>query len=487
MKLDHIITKLFLTSLGLTLTLNSSFGSSITTCAEDYSTPNRNTEREDLMQELALTEGQKVSQAQADVLNYQRLYAALGEDFLSFTTNYFLTTDTVDIEEKWNNIFSPSIPYNDATKRNIIHKISEFLSAKQRKSAEINELKANLFDLGVQTRNVPLTRIEESTKIYFESRFSGSSVNSSMKKKSGDQLGCVAEVTLSNNQVLTYFVKTHSEGLKSGHSSAAKLVNPAELLVYKILETLGIGCESHFFGRDGKNLYIATLDANVEGSFMEYEHFKQSQDTDVQSLLWGSLTQLPMSAQFSEDQHQQAESLVASNGTAKNFVFEVTKLDLIARILGLEDFQTNPKNYGFTLVRNQGMKAKAVDFRVPNKSVEEFEKDEKSFQAFLNGNGEFDYSSTGAVMYYSLNKRKESLRVEEAFRVINSTLSNFIEAVDKSYESVYQVLLNIPMESEDKIRNELNLKKYSDIIKKNFLVFKNLLTQYRSNTEEIRF
>jgi len=49
MKLDHIITKLFLNSLGLTLTLNSSFGSSITTYAEDYATPNRNTEREDRM------------------------------------------------------------------------------------------------------------------------------------------------------------------------------------------------------------------------------------------------------------------------------------------------------------------------------------------------------------------------------------------------------------------------------------------------------
>lgn len=480
MKLDHIITKLFLTSLGLTLTLNSSFGSSITTCAEDYATPNRNTEREDLMQELALTEGQKVSQAQADVLNYQRLCVALGEDFLSFTTNYFLTADTADIEEKWNNIFSPSVPYNDSTKRNILVRLSTLAFKATKSSTELLQLQADLFKLQQQTKEVPLTRIEESTKRYFESIFQRSTVTTSWKRK-GDQLGCVADITLSNSQVLTYFVKTHSEGLKSGHSSAAKLVNPAELLVYKTLETLGIGCESHFFGRDGKNLYIATLDANVEGSFMEYEHFKQSQDTDVQSLLWGSLTQLPMSAQFSEDQHQQAESLVASNGTAKNFVFEVTKLDLIARILGLEDFQTNPSNYGFTLVRNQGMKAKAVDFRVPNKSVEEFEKDEKSFQAFLNGNGEFDYSSTGAVMYYSLNKRKESLRVEEAFRVINSTLSNFIEAVDKSYESVYQVLLNIPMESEDKIRNELNLKKYSDIIKKNFLVFKNLLTQYRAN------
>lgn len=63
--------------------------------------------------------------------------------------------------------------------------------------------------------------------------------------------------------IYKYYVKTHSKGLKSGHSSAAQRLIPQELMVYKVLEDLAKGCESHFFGRGGRHLYIATLDANA--------------------------------------------------------------------------------------------------------------------------------------------------------------------------------------------------------------------------------
>ncbi len=197
----------------------------------------------------------------------------------------------------------------------------------RRESDELFGLKARLFDLDIQTKKVPLTRIEESTREYFESVFRASKITTSWKR-GGDQLGCVAEVTLESGQVLTYFVKTHSGGLRSGHSSAAKLVNPSELLVYKVLEGLGIGPQSHFFGRDGQNLYIATLDAGTqitpEGEviqlpFKEYEHFKDNRDPNVQEQVWGALSQLPTSVDFSDAEHQQAEAIVnAEDGMASS-------------------------------------------------------------------------------------------------------------------------------------------------------------------------
>jgi len=49
------------------------------------------------------------------------------------------------------------------------------------------------------------------------------------------------------------------------------MVNPIELMIYKILENLGIGCESHFFGRELKNFYIATKDAGHNGPYFSYE------------------------------------------------------------------------------------------------------------------------------------------------------------------------------------------------------------------------
>lgn len=113
-----------------------------------------------------------------------------------------------------------------------------------------------------------------------------------------------------------YYIKTHSEGLRSGHSSGAKLVNTVKLLVYKVLEGLGVDCESHFFERDGQNLYIAILDANIEGALKEYTHFN-SKDLAVQELLCGALIQLPTDVHLSDTQHQQAEALVASDTVAQ--------------------------------------------------------------------------------------------------------------------------------------------------------------------------
>ncbi len=42
-------------------------------------------------------------------------------------------------------------------------------------------------------------------------------------------------------------------------------------MVYKILEKIDIGCESHFFCRDIKNFYIATKDAGSDDLYFNYE------------------------------------------------------------------------------------------------------------------------------------------------------------------------------------------------------------------------
>ncbi len=413
----------------------------------------------------------------------------LGEDFLRFSKNYFSTTNEAAIEALWNTTFNPDIPYNEAKKRNTIRKIVEVVRKSSLNSDAIQMLKGSLFDLEQQTKEVPLTRIEESTRGYFESLFKGCNVTTSWKR-GGDQLGCVAEVTLSGGQVLTYFVKTHSGGLKSGRSSAAKLVNPSELLVYKILEGLDVGPQSHFFGRDGQNLYIATLGAgtylNRDGSitqnqFKEYEYFKEARDPNVQAQLWGDLSNLPTEVEFSESQHEIAEALVnAEDGIARNFVHEVAKLDLLARILRLTDFQTNPGNYGFVQRVDGRMQAKAIDFRLHSTDPNEVRFGEHFFKGFLNGNGYFDYSSTGKAMYYSLRKRQTHLRVHEAKIIMAEELQQFENIVDVAYNKVLETLLNqVTMSTDDQNSRKKELEEYSEIIKSNFLIFKEQLQEYR--------
>lgn len=486
MKLNQMIRKIFLNSSSFVLLINSNFGSDIPTEKEDYATPKRNTER---MQTLVLTEGQKVAQKQSEVLSYQRLKSVLGEDFLRFSTNYFSATNEAAIEALWNTTFNPDIPYNEAKKRNTIRKIVEVVRKSSLNSDAIQMLKGSLFDLEQQTKEVPLTRIEESTRGYFESLFKGCNVTTSWKR-GGDQLGCVAEVTLSGGQVLTYFVKTHSGGLKSGHSSAAKLVNPSELLVYKILEGLDVGPQSHFFGRDGQNLYIATLGAgtylNRDGSitqnqFKEYEYFKEARDPNVQAQLWGDLSNLPTEVEFSESQHEIAEALVnAEDGIARNFVHEVAKLDLLARILRLTDFQTNPGNYGFVQRVDGRMQAKAIDFRLHSTDPNEVRFGEHFFKGFLNGNGYFDYSSTGKAMYYSLRKRQTHLRVHEAKIIMAEEFQQFENIVDVAFNTVLETLSNqVAMSTDDQNSRKKELEQYAEIIKSNFLIFKGHLQEYR--------
>lgn len=47
-------------------------------------------------------------------------------------------------------------------------------------------------------------------------------------------------------------------------------------MIYKILEKIGIGCESHFFCRDIRNFYIATKDAGSDYPYFSYGLIKDN-------------------------------------------------------------------------------------------------------------------------------------------------------------------------------------------------------------------
>jgi hypothetical protein len=65
---------------------------------------------------------------------------------------------------------------------------------------------------------------------------------------------------MKDGEVVTYYAKTHRGGFKADLSGTTYPVDLKELLVYRILELLGIGPETHFFYNDVKEFYIATKD-----------------------------------------------------------------------------------------------------------------------------------------------------------------------------------------------------------------------------------
>jgi hypothetical protein len=64
--------------------------------------------------------------------------------------------------------------------------------------------------------------------------------------------------------VITYYAKTHRGGFKADLSGTTYPVDLKELLVYKILELLQIGPETHFFYIDVKEFYIVTKDVGYD-------------------------------------------------------------------------------------------------------------------------------------------------------------------------------------------------------------------------------
>ena len=65
-------------------------------------------------------------------------------------------------------------------------------------------------------------------------------------KRNGDQLEEFIDLILKNGKKIRYFIKTHRHGTTKT-SSSTKDVDLKEVFIYKVLELLGIGEETHFF------------------------------------------------------------------------------------------------------------------------------------------------------------------------------------------------------------------------------------------------
>jgi hypothetical protein len=138
-----------------------------------------------------------------------------------------------------------------------------------------------------QMEAVHLNRLDDNSIVYFSSLFPNSTVETDIKK-CGVQLGEIVSVTLQTGEKLKYYVKTHSEGRLSSKSSVAKLVAPEELMVYRILQYAGVGCESHFCQRSPVDVYIATFDATHNATFRFFKDLI-TEETKYGESLWGML------------------------------------------------------------------------------------------------------------------------------------------------------------------------------------------------------
>ena len=378
--------------------------------------------------ENALTPGELLSQLQVRVLQKERFVSVLGED----------TVDSFCID--WERIGNPDAAFDDSQRVVATHSLSAALNARllfePPENSEFRNLLVDLLRVREFRKDVHRKRLESAAIDFFQRSFPESTLNIG-KKQAGVQMGLKASVTLMTGETKKYHVKTHSLGLLAERSSSAQSADPHELMVYKILEQLGFGCETFFLQRSLQDVYIATLDGGHGGSFQTFDTAVGVGGTDKDLIygrtLWGVL----------QDNHEDAsrndavtvEAAIESDPVARNFMEQVTAIDLISRILRVHDLLNNTQNFGFFVSAGKPPALKIIDFRISDDTHMDYEQ----FRGFLAGNGKYCYISSHRTLRYGLHDRPVSNRVHAALHCLSQgSLSKFHQCIDQAHKDVFK-------------------------------------------------
>jgi hypothetical protein len=353
--------------------------------------------------------GSDLSHFQAAFLRRQNFVAVLG-------------TETVDSWQlDWVLLENPDIPFSNPIKQSSMKTLNTKL---QKISIELptghpfDSLFLAFCKLQARISTIHDDRLEFLAKNFFTNHFSGCSVRFALKV-GGVQQGTQAHVTLSNEKVRKYYIKSHSGGRLASNSSAPKCVDPRELFIYKVLEYLGVGCEAFFFHRSFEEIFIATLDAgHAEGSrFSLFQHAidsrAESGDSSHGHTVWGPLYTLLID---NPNEFQAVESAIECDDAAKQFLLQMTSLDIISRIFRLHDLLNNVGNFGFCTSLTQQRCLKILDFRVLDDINLRINRD--NVEGFFVGNGFYNYAASHATMRYALRDRPLEARVDTAVRLL---------------------------------------------------------------------
>ena len=356
-----------------------------------------------------------------------------------------LVADSVGIVNSWTVNWAVlgdlEIPLADPRKTSSMSYLLSYLQKISIKSTskDFFTLYSEFLVLKDSIRIVHLRRLEAAIEDFFLSHFLGCQVQLS-PKVGGIHMGSRAQLTLQSGECRTYHVKTHAGGRLFSNSSAAKVVDPGELLVYKALEFMGIGCEALFFKRNYKDFYIATLDAGP--SFDLFQRAIGSACSDADEVygrhLWGSLDSIHSNPTLNS--WDDVEATAQSDRVARAFLLNLASLDLISRIFRLHDLLNNPENFGFlkTDFPDQFV-LKIIDFRVAG--GDDLAVGDQHFEGFLAGNGLFNYTSSHKSIRFALHGRSKRERVHESLRALQQgALSKFHESIDSAFDFVLSTL-----------------------------------------------
>ncbi len=313
-------------------------------------------------------------------------------------------------------------------------------------------------------------RLKVVTTNYFCAHFQVANISFS-PKDNGRHFGCTAHIKFEGEpkRIVKYYVKTHSAGRVLSGSSAPKAFDPKELMVYKILERLDVGCETHFLHRSLQDVYIATLDASHGGSFKEFsaavgDSYKMG-DEEYGRTLWGDLNYISGDPICID--REQIEKCIQGDGIANNFVIQIVTLDMLSHILRLNDLLNNTGNFGFFFESETSLpKLKVIDFRINNDNLLIFP---LHFSEFWKGNGCAGYSHR--ILRYVLHARRVKERIQSAIHVLTvGPLLRLLDCIEQAFTDV-EAYVNSTELFADKESLCGSLTGYRDAILQNYSYF----------------
>jgi hypothetical protein len=415
------------------------------------------------------TPGEIVSKMQAEVLRKERFVAVLGVEVV----------DSWGFD--WSMLEDPAVSFGDAHRISVMSSLHTKLQnlARKRYDVEFDKLHTEFLKLRERVFIVHMDRLETIAEHYFSSCFPGSNIEHD-DKAGGVQLGTQVKIALKNGEKRKYHVKTHSAGRLSSKSSAAKPVNPQELMVYKVLERLGFGCETHFLQRSLEDVYIATLDAGHGGSFNVFEKatgaLGKVGDEAYGQTLWGSLQIINPNSSLND--WNAIETVVQSDGVAQNFLLQIASLDMLSRILRLHDLLNNPDNFGFLETATAMPLLKVIDFRVADDTF--FTVGPDNFGGFLIGNGLYNYIGSHRTMRYGLHDRPTEERVKAALHILTTgPLARSHEWIDLAYQDVRSYITSTEIFAAHVSDMMMQLDPFRDALHHNIAFFAESLQSWK--------
>lgn len=245
--------------------------------------------------------------------------------------------------------------------------------------------------------------IEEAATRYFNELFlqNGKTIKNITfhNKRAGVQIGITMHIDYSDalgEYRAIFHIKTHQYGSTTIRSSIEP-VDSKELYIYRVLEYTGNGPKAHFFLNPLSHggFFIATQDL----AFSKLSKRKQFTSFD------NVMENYNATPDSDDIQHEKAR-------------LGLVRLDILSRILRINDTTMNPGNFGFVTIDETREKWKILDFRTPDKETSDTYNNPNIFDGFYKGNGVFNYDYANFLRYIFKNPTQMNHKFDMAYEVV---------------------------------------------------------------------